>query len=36
MITKKDKTINRDLFKKHFQFQTLFDMEKSMSKTQNT
>ena len=36
MITKKDKIINRDLFRKNFQFQSLSDMQQSLSKTQNT
>ena len=36
MITKKDKTINKNLFTKYFQFQSLFAMQESLSKTQNT
>ena len=35
MITKKHDIINKDLFRKYFQFQSLFDMQKSLSKTQN-
>ena len=36
IITRKDKTINKDLFTEYFQFQSLSDMQKSLSKTQNT
>ena len=36
MITKKDKIINKKLFSKHFNFQSLLDMQKSLSKTQST
>ena len=36
MITKNDKIINKELFRKYFQFQSLSDMQKSLSKTQNT
>ena len=35
MITEKDETINRDLFKKYFQFQSLSDMQEKLSETQN-
>ena len=35
MITEKDEIINRDLFKKYFQFQSLSDMQNNLSKTQN-
>ena len=36
IITRKDKTISKDLFTEYFQFQSLSDMQKSLSKTQNT
>ena len=36
MITEKDNTIKKELFKKHFNFQNLSDMQKSLSKTQGT
>ena len=35
MITGKDEIINRDLFKKYLQFQSLSDMQEELSKTQN-
>ena len=35
MITEKDQIINKDLFRKYFQFQSLSDMQKKLSKTQN-
>ena len=33
MITKNGKTINKELFREHFQFQSLYDMQESLSKT---
>ena len=36
MITEKDNTINKELFKKHFNFQSLSTMQKSLSKTLGT
>ena len=35
MITKKDKAIKKELFKRYFTFQSLIDMQKTLSKTQN-
>ena len=35
MITEKDEIIKKDLLKKNFQFQSLPDMQKKLSKTQN-
>ena len=35
MITEKDEIINRDLIKRYSQFQSLCDMQKKLSKTQN-
>ena len=35
MITEKDEIIDRDIFKKYFQFQSLSDMPKKSSKAQN-
>ena len=35
MFTEKNEIINRNLFKKYFQFQSLSDMQKKLSKTQN-
>ena len=35
MITKKDEIINKDLFKKYFQFRSLSDMQEKLSKTHN-
>ena len=36
MITKNEMAMNKELFKKYFQFQNLSDMQESLSKTQNT
>ena len=36
MITKKDKIIDKDLFTKYFQFQSLFNMQKILSKASST
>ena len=36
MITRRDKTINKELFREYFKFQSLPDMQKSLSKIQNT
>ena len=36
MITKKDKTINKDFFTKYFQFQSVSAVEKSLSKAHST
>ena len=36
MITEKDEIINKDLFKKYFQFQGLSDMQEKLPKTLNT
>ena len=35
VIIGNDKTINKELFREYFQFQSLSDMQKSLSKTQN-
>ena len=36
LIVKKDKSINKDLIKRHFKFQGLIDMKKHLYKTKNT
>ena len=36
MVTKKDKIINKELFGKHFNCQSLVDMQKTLPKTQST
>ena len=36
MTTSKDKIINKDLLREYFQFQSLSDMQKGLSKIQNT
>ena len=36
IITKYDMIINKELFRKHFYFQSLSDMQEILSKTQNT
>ena len=36
LIVEKEKKINKELFKKHFGFQTVFDIQKGMHKTKKT
>ena len=36
MITEKENSINKELFKRHFDFQSLSAIQKSLSKTQGT
>ena len=35
-VLQKDKTINKDLFRQYFRYQSLVDMQKELYKTKNT